>query len=276
MGLADNALDNLTSALRFWEVKFNEILDILLIDPQNFQGGKIWGIVSNIITLIEGIGVSLLIVLFFYGLFKSTIDFRDVFKNPKTVVFAFARIFIAEFFVVNAKEILLFTLQFVQDIIAKIEITNNAIVYTVPDNIITALDTADWWASIGAWVSSLVGGWVIRGLTLLIIVLVYGRFFKIFLLTAVSPIPLAGYASDPTEYIGNNFMKSYIGEALRGVVIITACMIFSAYATSPAASNSTTPGALVFDYVLDVVMQLLILVIMVKGSDRLVKEFFSL
>lgn len=276
-GIAELALDWLQSALNKWSDKYSEIFTILTTSPENFQGGTIWGIVSDILTVLQGIGVSLLIIFFFYGLIKSGISYRDVFRNPKNIIFTFLRFFIANFFVVNSLNILLYTLQFFQGIMTDIQTTATTITFTVPANITTALENADFWASVGALIMSLVASVVIWALGLIIIMLVYGRFFKIFLLTAIAPIPLAGYASEQTESIGNNFMKSYIGECLRGVIIIVACLIFTAFAVSPSSSSSaTTAGAMVLDYVFDIAMQMLILVVMIKGSDRIVKEFFSL
>ena len=275
-GIAESALDHLQSALDKWSSNYSEIFNILNTSPEEFQGGTIWGIVSNLLTVLQGIGVSLLIIFFFYGLIKSGIDYRDVFRNPKNSIFVFLRVIIANFFVIHSLDILLYTLQIIQSIMAKIQTTATAITFTVPDNVKSALEDAGLWASIGAFVTSVAASWLIGGLSIIIMVLVYGRFFKIFLLTAIAPLPLAGYASEQTESIGNNFMKSYIGECLRGVIIIVACLIFSAFAVSPTSSGATTAGAIVFDYVFDVVMQMLILVIMVKGSDRMVKEFFSL
>lgn len=275
-GMANQAYEHLKSALEFWVSKYNEIFTILTTSPEEFQGGAIWEIVGNIPTILQGIGVSLVIIFFFYGLFMAGIDYRDIFRNPKTIALSFVRPFLASFFVVNAMNILLYILQLIQGIMMKIQTTTTAINFEIPAEIKTALEEADWWASIGAWASALMGQFLIGALSLIIIVLVYGRFFKIFLLAAISPIPLAGLASEKTEYIGNNFMKSYIGECLRGVLIVISCLIFSAFATSPPASSATTAGAMVFNYVLEVSMQMLILVIMIKGSDRLVKEFFSL
>ena len=275
-GVAEGALDQLQSALDKWTEQYGKIFDLLTTSPEDFQNGVIWEIVTNIVIILQGIGISLLIIFFFYGLIKSGMDYRDIFKNPKNVAFIFIRIFIAEFFVINSLDILLYILRIIQGIMSKIQTTTQSITFTIPENIKTALEQADWWASVGAWAASFVGSLIISLLSMIIIILVYGRFFKIFLLSAIAPIPLAGYASETTESIGNNFMKSYIGECLRGVVIVIACLIFSAFAVSPASSNATTAGAMVWDYVFDVSLQMLILVIMIKSSDRMVKEFFSL
>ena len=178
-GIAEVAFDNLQSALDNWNTNYGEIFNILTTSPEDFQGGVIWGIVSNILTVLQGIGVSLLIIFFFYGLIKSGIDYRDVFRNPKNVVFTFLRVIIAEFFVVNALDILLYTLNLIQGIMAKIQTTTTAITFTVPDNLKTALENADFWASIGALATSLIACGVVWALSLIIMILVYGKFYEI-------------------------------------------------------------------------------------------------
>ncbi len=275
-GMALQAYEELKSALDYWVDKYNDIFTILTTSPDEFQNGAIWTAVGNIINILQGIGVSLVIIFFFYGLFMAGIDYRDIFRNPKTIAMSYARPIIAEFFVVSTMDILLLILQLIQRLMLKINTTTATISYIVPDEITTALEGADWWASVGAWASAFIGKYLIGALALIIIVLVYGRMFKIFLLAAVAPLPLAGWASEKTEYIANNFLKSYIGECLRGVLIVIACIIFSMFATSPPVTSATTAGAMVSIYVLEVAMQMLILVIMIKGSDRLVKELFSL
>lgn len=275
-GMAQQAYEELKSALDFWADKYDDIFTILTTSPDEFQNGAVWTVVGNIITILQGIGTSLIIILFFYGLFMSSIDYRDVFRNPKTIALSFVRPFLAEFFVVNSMELLLYILHLIQGIMLQINTVSTAVTYNIPSEITTALEGADWWASVGAWASSFLGKYLIGALALIIVVLVYGRMFKIFLLAAISPIPLAGMASEKTEYMANNFMKSYIGECLRGVLIVVSCIIFSIFAQSPPATSATTPGAMVSMYVLEVAMQMLILVVMIKGSDRLVKEFFGI
>lgn len=163
----------------------------------------------------------------------------------------------------------------VQNIIKGINASALTADFHIPDDLKTALETADWGAGIGAFAASLLGTAVIFLLSIIILVVVYGRFFKIFLLSAISPIPLAGFASEATESLATNFLKSYIGECFRGVIILVACMIFTVFAVSPTGLNASTPGGMTWVYVGEVVMQMLLLVITVKASDRMVKEIFG-
>lgn len=65
---------------------------------------------------------------------------------------------------------------------------------------------------------------------------------------------------------------------LEGAVIALACIIFSAFAASPPAIGSSDMSAvtIVWEYVGELVCNLLILVGAVKASDRIVKEMMGL
>ena len=52
---------------------------------------------------------------------------------------------------------------------------------------------------------------------------VYGRFFKIYLYTALAPIPLSTFAGEPSQQIGKSFIKSFCAVCLEGAIIILAC-----------------------------------------------------
>lgn len=61
---------------------------------------------------------------------------------------------------------------------------------------------------------------------------VYGRFFKIYLYTALAPIPLATFAGEPSQQVGKSFIKSFCAVCLEGAIIILACIIFTQFASS--------------------------------------------
>lgn len=271
----ETALDQLQSALDTWNEKYNSIFDILTTSPSDFQGGGIWNTVSTVTGIIKGTGVSLIILFFLYGLFKTSVNVQDFRRNPKQIIFSLFRVGIAEFLVLYSSDVLTNIMVVVQNIIGKINADALTANFKVPDDLRNALENADWGAGLGAFAASLIGTAAIFLLSIIILVVVYGRFFKIFLLSAIAPIPLAGFASEATESLGMNFMKSYIGECMRGIIILVACMIFTAFAVSPTGLDASTPGGMTWVYVGEVVMQMLLLVIVVKASDRLVKEIFG-
>ena len=91
--------------------------------------------------------------------------------------------------------------------------------------------------------------------------------------TAIAPVPLSAFAGEPTSSIGKNFLRSYAGVCLEGAMIALACVIFSLFASSPPAVDSSASAVTaVWSYVGELNFNLLVLVGAVKMSDRIVKE----
>ena len=105
---------------------------------------------------------------------------------------------------------------------------------------------------------------------------VYGRFFKMYLYTAIAPIPLATFAGEPTQNVGKNFLKSYAAVCLQGAVIMLGCIIYSAFASSPPMVDTTASAAtMVWSYVGELAFNMLILVGTVKMADKVVHEMMG-
>ena len=79
----------------------------------------------------------------------------------------------------------------------------------LPDEIIEAVEDCGFFESIPLWAVTLIGGLFITVLSLIMIMSVYGRFFRLYLYTAIAPIPLSSFAGEPSQNIGRSFLKSY-------------------------------------------------------------------
>ena len=102
---------------------------------------------------------------------------------------------------------------------------------------------------------------------------VYGRFFKLYMYTAIAPIPLATFAGEPTQNIGKSSLKSYAGVCMEGAVIVLACTIFSVFAATPPTVNPDAAAAsMVWSYIGELIFNMLVLVGSVKMADRIVRE----
>ena len=91
-------------------------------------------------------------------------------------------------------------------------------------------------------------------------------------------MPLASFAGEGQSSIGKTFIRSYAGVCLEGAVVVLACMIFTAFASTGAPIVDTTlpPVTMVWEYLGETIFNMLVLVGLVKGSDRLVKEMLGL
>ena len=113
------------------------------------------------------------------------------------------------------------------------------------------------------------------------IMTVYGRFFKLYLYTAIAPIPLSAFAGEPSQNVGKSFIKSYVSVCMEGAIIVLACIIFSLFASNPPAVKTRLPATTQeWSYIGELVFNMILLVGTVKNrvkmSDRVVREMMGL
>ena len=114
-------------------------------------------------------------------------------------------------------------------------------------------------------------------LSFIMIMSVYGRFFKLYIYTAIAPVPLSAFAGEPSQSVGKSFIKSYAAVCLEGAVIVLACIIFSLFASSPPVVNPDAAAVtMVWSYIGELVFNMLVLVGAVKMADRVVREMMGL
>ena len=149
---------------------------------------------------------------------------------------------------------------------------------TLPSEMVTIIEDVGFLDSIPLWAVTLLGSLFIWVLSLVMILTVYSRFFKLYMATAIAPIPMASFAGQPSSNIGVAFLKSYAAICLVGGGIGLACVMFSAFASSPPAIADYTLAAatIVWNYVGELIFNMLVLVGAIKMSDRLIHELMGL
>ena len=115
-------------------------------------------------------------------------------------------------------------------------------------------------------------------LSFILILTVYGRFFRLYMYTALAPLPLSSFAGEGTSFAGTAFLKSYVGVCLEGAIIVLACLIFSAFMSSgtPVVDTSLSAVTMSWQYIGETIFNMMVLVGLVKGAERIVKEMFGL
>ena len=274
--MSDNwVVQNLQNTLGTWNEKLAEIWTLLTQSPKAFKGGAIWNVIVNIHGALQAIGIALLVLFFLVGVVKTCGSFAEV-KKPEMAVKLFIRFAIAKGVVTYGLELMMAIFDIVQGMISTI--MKSAGVFgnnkaTLPKEMISAIEDCGFFESIPLWAVTLIGSLVIPVLSFIMILTVYGRFFKLYIYTAIAPIPLATFAGQPTENIGKSFLKSYAGVCLEGAVIILACIIFSKFAsTAPVIDKDAAVVTMVWSYIGELAFNMLILVGTVKMADRIVHE----
>ena len=249
--MSDNwVVQNLEKALNVWNDKLSEIWQLITQSPTSFKGGTLWNVVSSIHGALQAIGYALLVLFFVIGVMKTCGSLTEV-KRPEHALRLFVRFALAKGVISYGMELMLALLDIVQGVISTIMQAagfgqpQSAV---LPSEIVSAIEDCGFFESIPLWAVTLIGGLFIWVLSFQMILSVYGRFFK-----------------------------SYASVCLEGAVIVLACVIFSAFASSPPVVDAGAAAAsMVWSYIGELIFNMLILVGSVKMADRVVREMMGL
>lgn len=279
--MANWVVDNLENSLDTWNDKLTEIWTLVTQSPKEFKGGGIWDVMVNINGAVQAIGYALLVLFFVVGMIKTCGSFTEV-KKPEHVLKLFVRFALAKGVITHGLELMLALFDIAQGVVATIikaagfDKVNKT---KLPEEIVTAVEDCGFLESIPLWAVTLIGSLFITILSFVMILTVYGRFFRLYLYTAIAPIPLSSFAGEPTQNIGKSFLKSYAAVCLEGAIIVLACIIFSLFASSPPevlSGEDVAAVTMVWTYVGELIFNMLVLVGTVKMSDRVVREMMGL
>ena len=277
--MTDSIIENLQKALDTWSSKLAEIWNLVTQTPETFKGGAIWEIIKNIYGGLQAIALALLVLFFAISIIKTCTSFNDI-KKPEHALKLFIRFALAKVVVTYGMDLMLAVFKISQGMVSKImSIANisgstNAV---LPNTIVEAIEDVGFISSIPLWAITLIGSLVVTVLSIIMIMTVYGRFFKLYLYTAIAPIPLSTFAGETTQQVGKSFLKSYAAVCLEGAIIVLSCIIFSAFASSPPIIDvSASANSQVWTYLGELIFNILVLVGTIKMSDRVVREMMGL
>ena len=272
-------IENLNSALGTWNAKLAEIWQLVTQSPTEFRGGGIWNVIADIHGALQATGLALLVLFFVIGVVKTCGSFAEV-KKPEHALKLFIRFALAKGVVTYGLELMMALFNIVQGIISTIMsnvgfgTTTEAV---LPQAIVQAVENCGFLMSIPLWAVTIIGSLFITVLSFIMILSVYGRFFKLYLYTAIAPVPLASFAGEPSQSIGKAFLKGYAAVCLEGAIIVLGCVIFSVFAAAPPVVDASASAVtMVWSYIGELVFNMLVLVGAVKMADRVVREMMGL
>ncbi|MBQ9749167.1 MAG: hypothetical protein IJV87_01125 [Clostridia bacterium] len=272
-------VENLENALDTWNGKLAEIWRLISESPESFKGGGIWDVIVNINGALKAIGYALLVLFFLMGIMRQFNSFQEV-KRPEQALKIFIRFVLAKAVVTWGLDLMMAMFTIVQGIISTIMgasgITGQGSAY-LPQSMIDTIESCGFWESIPLWAVTLIGSLLVWILSFIMILTVYGRFFKLYIYAAIAPIPLSTFAGEETSHIGKAFLKSFAAVCLEGAVIVLACIIYSLFAASPpSVAAGASAVTQVWTYIGELLFNMLVLVGTIKLSDRVVREMMGL
>ena len=234
-------VENLNNAFSTWNGKLTELWGLVTTSPQTFKGGAVWGVMQSLHNAMIGIGYALIVLFFAISLFKNTAKFHEL-NRPEAAVHYLIRFVAAKALVGYGMDIMLNIFSIcngvVSDMAAGMGGISQAMV-ALPGEVQSAIENVGFLASIPLWLVTIMGSLFITVLSFIMIMSVYGRFFKLYLYTAIAPVPLSTFAGEPSQSVGKSFIKSYAAVCLEGAIIVLACIIFSLFAATPLLLTRT-------------------------------------
>lgn len=270
-------VENLNNAFSAWNGKLGELWGLVTTGPQTFKGGAVWSVMQTLHNGMVGIGYALVVLFFAISLCKNTMNFHEL-KRPEAAIHYLIRFVAAKALVGYGMDIMLNVFSICNGIVTDMADSMGGIseaMVSLPAEMQTAIENVGFLASIPLWLVTILGSLFITVLSFVMILTVYGRFFRLYMYTALAPLPLAAFAGESTQSVGISFLKSYVGVCLEGAVIVLACVIYSAFVSTPtvASGEATT---IVWSYLAETVFNMLVLVGLIKGSDRIIHEMMGL
>ena len=276
--IKDIIIDLLNYALSVWNDKLGEVWNLLTISPSAFKGGTIWSVIQTIHGTLQATGLALLVLFFAAGAVKTCATFVEM-KRPEQALKIFVRFAIAKGLVTYGMELMLSFLEISQGMLVSVVTASGAATTdtALPKSVLTAISESSLLPSLGILAVSLIGMLVIIVLSFILVITVYGRMFRLYLYTAISPVPLSSFAGEPTQQIGVSFLKSYAGVCLEGVIIALCCVIYTAYAAAPPDVSPDASAAMqVLTYIGELTFNMLVLVGLIKGTSQVTREMLGL
>ncbi len=267
--------NNLINGLGEFANKYQEILSIIQSPIESYMGGRIFDVVETINGAMKAVSYALLVIFCLVGIVKVSTSFQDI-KRPEQILRFFLRFAIGKAVVDFGMPIMLEIFNVGLGIINTMASSiSGAAAFTVPNEIVTTVNgITGLLDGLFPYIASFLCYIIMAGISIVILLTVYGRFFKLYMYLAIAPIPLATFAGDGTSHIGQTFVKSFIGVCLEGALIVLACIIFERYTASapPPVVAGGDATSVINSYMLQIIFNMLVLLGVIKMCDKLTKE----
>lgn len=270
-------IEILQNALNAWNEKLQQVFEILTTSPKNFGDGMIYNVIENINGAMQSIGLGLLVLFMLVGILKQTTSYEEM-KKPEYIFKLLLRFAIAKAVISYGMPLMSEIFSVGLGIIGKMGTTQLAAI-SIPSEIAQAAQDASFLEVLFPSVLALIGSLVMTVVSVMILLTVFGRLFKVYMYMAISPIPLSTFAGEATKHVGTSFLKSFAGVCLEGAMIMLACVIYTAYigsVTSPILGGNGSLVNMLYSYIFSTVLNMLILLGTVKACDRIVREMMGL
>lgn len=285
-------IKNIENSLDQWYRSLESMINMVTTDPTSVSTAGGIGVGTLIQSLITNVtipvGDAMIVLCFFLGIFGAGATMAET-KRPEAAVRLFVRTAVASFFVSTGYTFVTRILNIGQALVGDfvgMPAVSGALqageMPKIPNEIKTAVSDLSTIPHFFVTIIGLLGSIAITVCGFIVLLTVYGRWFKIYMYMIVSPIPLATFAGKNTQQVGIQFLRNYIAVTLEGIIMVIAVWVykqFSVYIGWNAIPTNVDPTmsaeTMVFNYLSFTIFNMLILITIIKTSSQLAKEMFG-
>jgi hypothetical protein len=105
--------------------------------------------------------------------------------------------------------------------------SNTAVTPDMLNTLEAQLTAMDIGPLLGLWLQTIIIGFTMNALNIVIFVIVYGRMIEIYMLTSLAPIPFATVVNRELGSMGQNYFKSLLAVGFQGLLILVCVGIYA-------------------------------------------------
>ena len=228
--LAGAIASNLTGMVDSVNTKVGDIAAQVGQTPQGWNSGifsMIQNLSNNVILPIAGIILALVMTMEFIRIIMDKNNMHD-FDTWSILMWVF-KTACAILIVSNTWNIVMAVFDVSQTVVnnAAGMIVGNTDIELVTEGLEETLMAMELSSLIGLWFQSMIVGVTMHILSIIIMLICFGRMIEIYLVTSVAPIPMATMMNHEWSQMGQNYLRILFALAFQGFLIIVCVAIYA-------------------------------------------------
>ena len=228
--LAGAIASNLTGMVESVNTKVGDIAVQVGQTPQGWNSGifsMIQNLSNNVILPIAGIILALVMTMEFIRIIMDKNNMHD-FDTWSILMWVF-KTACAILIVSNTWNIVMAVFDVSQTVVnnAAGMIVGNTDIELVTEGLEETLMAMELSSLIGLWFQSMIVGVTMHILSIIIMLICFGRMIEIYLVTSVAPIPMSTMMNHEWSQMGQNYLRSLFALAFQGFLIIVCVAIYA-------------------------------------------------
>ena len=228
--LAGAIASNLTGMVDSVNTKVGDIAVQVGQTPQGWNSGifsMIQNLSNNVILPIAGIILALVMTMEFIRIIMDKNNMHD-FDTWSILMWVF-KTACAILIVSNTWNIVMAVFDVSQTVVnnAAGMIVGNTDIELVTEGLEETLMAMELSSLIGLWFQSMIVGVTMHILSIIIMLICFGRMIEIYLVTSVAPIPMSTMMNNEWSQMGQNYLRSLFALAFQGFLIIVCVAIYA-------------------------------------------------